>query len=67
MIVIFIAPKFRLPPVDGSAANLRLESLLVIQVHCGPSSQFGNALQESPAGSRTKAQAKASAEAMQHM
>lgn len=50
-----------------SAADLGLESLLIIQELCGPSCQPGYALQESPAGSGTKAQAKASTEVILHI
>lgn len=48
------------------SADLGLESLLIIQELSGPSCQFGNALQEPPAGSGTKAQAKASAEVIRY-
>lgn len=48
-----------------TAADLWLESLLLIQKLSHPSCQSGNSLQEPPAGSRTKAQAKTSAEIIQ--
>lgn len=49
------------PPVGVSVADLRLESLLIIQELCGASCQLGDTQQESPASSRTEAQAEASA------
>ena len=68
-IIFRIFLQFTLIPLDGGVAvhNLGLESLLIIQVFCCPSCQFGNALQESPASSGTKAQAKASTEVMQYI
>lgn len=59
---LFIALQFVFSPLEGSVVllNLGLQSLLIIQVLCSPSCEFGNTLQESSAGSWTKTQTKTS-------